>query len=68
MFGINMKKRPGIEGVATPPPPHIHHYPWVHIQAGPDLGLGNLGYCPGASTTRGPPHMSCHLLFFGILG
>ena len=71
---------------------------------GPHLGLGKLGSCPGASTTRGwgvgstyvlspfivwysrvgwastapllkaaqgpqqpggPPHMSCHLLFFG---
>ena len=26
--------------------------------AGPDLGMGKLGSCPGASTTRGPPHIS----------
>ena len=30
----------------------------IHIRSGLDLGLGS---CPGASTTKGPPHMSCHL-------
>ena len=33
----------------------------------PDLGLGKLGNCPESYTTSGPPYMSCHLLFFGIL-
>ena len=40
------------------------------LPSGPDLGLGS---CPGA-VAQGPPQpgdlhiMSCHLLFFGILG
>ena len=40
----------------------------LFIDTGPDLRLGKLDSCLGASITRGPPHMSCHLLFFGILG
>ena len=38
------------------------------IRAGPDLGLGKLDSCPWVSTTWRPPHISCHILFFGILG
>ena len=41
------------------PPPSLFY----HCPAGPDLGLGKLEGCPGL-----PPHMSYHLLFFGILG
>ena len=37
-------------------------------EAGPDVGLGKPGSCPGTSKTRGLPHMSCHLLLFGIQG
>ena len=43
-------------------------YPGLRGGAGPDLGLGKLGSCPEASTTWGPPHISCYLLFFDILG
>ena len=37
-------------------------------QPGPDLGLDKLGSYPGSFTTRGPPHKSCNLSLFGILG
>ena len=48
----------------------IFHY---STEAGPDLGLGKLGSCPGFRTgqlsrglnNQGPRHMSCHLLFLG---
>ena len=41
-----------------------YHTAWRVVghsqQSGLDLGLGKLGSCPG------PPHMTCHLLCFGI--
>ena len=39
----------------------------ITCESGPDLGLGKLGSWPVASTTRGPPHMSCHLLFIFLV-
>ena len=38
----------------------------VAVFAEPGLGLGKLGSCPEACTIRGPPRMSCHLLFFFV--
>ena len=40
---------------------------YIYIYTGPDLGLGKLGSWPGFYTTMGL-HISCHILFFGILG
>ena len=31
---------------------------FIFVHPGPDLGMGKLGSCPGASTTREPPHIS----------
>ena len=40
----------------------------LYVHPGPDIGPSKLCSCPEASTTKGPPHVSYHLLFFGILG
>ena len=45
----------------------VHGPPWVLLHlcsdSGPDLGLGKLGSCPGASTTRGL-HICCFCCCF----